>query len=128
AIVDEYESIRQARADLQKRIQAAKAKRLDDHEFLMQLHGVIVGLLGRKNPELQLCGYVPLKPRVQTAEQQAAAAAKRKATRKKKWRARPEARAERPALRPRAAARATRRAATAAASSERVTHPRGWPA
>ncbi|MHB1847100.1 MAG: hypothetical protein ACYCWW_19935 [Deltaproteobacteria bacterium] len=49
----------------------------------MQLHGVIVGLLGRKNPELQLCGYVPLKPRVQTAEQQAAAAAKRKATRKK---------------------------------------------
>ncbi|MHB1845992.1 MAG: hypothetical protein ACYCWW_14295 [Deltaproteobacteria bacterium] len=83
AMVDEYESIQQARASLQKQILAAKASRTDDHDFLVQLHGVIVALLGHKNPQLQQFGYTPAKPRIQTVEQKAATAAKRAATRKK---------------------------------------------
>ncbi len=81
AIVAEHQAVLDARLALQNKLEAVRANQVTDHEFVMQLHAAIVGLLGRKNPQLQQFGYTPMKPRTTTATKNVAAAAKREKTR-----------------------------------------------
>ncbi|MHB1843976.1 MAG: hypothetical protein ACYCWW_03950 [Deltaproteobacteria bacterium] len=81
AIVAEYQAIRDARQALEDKLQAARSSRTADHEYLMQLHGALVALFGRKSPVLQQFGYKPMKPTATTAAKKVSADAKRKVTR-----------------------------------------------
>ncbi len=80
AVLDAVDQLRQ---QLQPALSAQRAALPQGHVFYVELGQALKGLLGKANPLLTEIGYAPAKQRQPlTAEQKAAAAAKRELTRK----------------------------------------------